>query len=194
MVSVYCNVDNPTDHKLKLSLSLYLKQIYYFAKLKSKIPNEESSDLIEPNARCYSKRILLNIPSNVRTMSFETKIIEISYQIRALIQILDTKESFKVELPIILTITPKNNKQTICRSLPPSYSDCQIFQRSASEDLCIPLIRDYDSEKKEEKSEKFTQKLDELKNTETPDTPKTPIIVDLPPSYAEAVFGLDCAR
>ena len=122
-------------------------------------------------------------------MSLESKIIKISYQIRAVIEILDTKEILKVDLPIILTIIPKSDSFSETQSLPPSYSDCEIFQHMSSEDLCIPLYDGHlkDQEEKSEKSE-----LKEL--LDTPDSAESSIIVDLPPSYAEAVFGSELYR
>ncbi len=179
-VSVYCNVNNKSDYELKLTLSLHQKQNYCFTKLKSRINNEESYDYIEPRLKCYSKRILLSIPSSLKTMSFESKLLTLSYEIRASIEILKTKDSLRVELPVVLTIPPKNsdserrlNNSYSDSQLPPSYSDCQIFHRIASEDLYFPSIPE--------------RKSDEIDESD----PKSPIFVDLPPSYAEAVFGFE---
>lgn len=142
--------------------------------------NEESFDFIEPHLKCYSKRILLSIPSNMKTMSFESKLFEISYEIRASIQVLGYKDSIKVELPVVITVpanTSSNRENISYSQLPPSYSDCQIFQRLASEDIrvCFPSVTDGDGEQ-----EIYDEK-----------EPKSPAFVDLPPSYAEAVFGID---
>jgi hypothetical protein len=171
-------VNNKSDYELKLTLSLYQKQNYCFTKLKSRINNEESFDYIEPRLKCYSKRILLSIPSSLKTMSFESKLITLSYEIRASIEILKTKDSLRVELPVVLTIPPKNCNSERSNSysdshLPPSYSDCQIFHRIASEDVCFPSVPESKSDQIDEKD------------------PKSPIFVDLPPSYAEAVFGFE---
>lgn len=113
-------------------------------------------------------------------MSFESKLIEISYEIRVSIEILGFKDSVRVELPVVLTIPPKTSSNSSRghlsyseSQLPPSYSDCQIFQLIASEDVCFPSIPN----NREEKSDKKE--------------PESPIFVDLPPSYAEAVFGID---
>lgn len=177
-----------SEHKLRLSLSLYQKQDYMFTKIKSRVAVEETFDVIEPMAKSYSKRLLFGIPSNLKTMSLESRIIKIGYLIRVLVVSLDTKDTVKVDLPIILTIAPRSETTAESLSLPPSYSDCQIFQRFASEDLCLPFYADNDDDEFEtDKSDICDLKDVVCEKKEL----KSMAYVDLPPSYDEAMRGYD---
>ena len=159
-----------------------------FHKIKSKVSADKTFDLIEPMGKSYSKRLLFGIPSNLKTMSLECKIIKIDYLIRVLVEILETKETLKVDLPIILTIAAKCETTAETVSLPPSYSDCQIFQRFASEDLCLPFYTDNDDDEFEtDKSDTSDDKGFVYDKKE----PKSPPFVDLPPSYDEAMLGYE---
>ncbi|XP_054159784.1 arrestin domain-containing protein 2-like [Oppia nitens] len=175
-ISVYCNVDNNSDHNLKLSLSLQQKQNYFYTKIKSKISNDNMYDIIEAKSHSYSKRILLGIPSNLKTMSLDCNILKINYQIRVLIEIEDSKELLKVELPIVLTIPTKSDSNKIyeTHSLPPSYSDCHIFEPFVDQNIQF--------------LNKTVVLADDNKYNDC--SAYSPNFVDLPPTYTEAIFGI----